>query len=339
MKHYKKTFTRDNGLIIQEVWSYAFGKDVKNAVGEKSPFEPVNIYYVNDGVSEIWDCVEAHDWFMNKILELNNKNSEFFDKCMEEYGLLLKKLEDYKIKGLFDSVEELKEFIEFLRRGSELFVVMYYSAINDKMPEEIYKRANKMRVEDVFYDECEKIIKRSIVKLFPHTKDCELVVTINDLDSIPIRDILEKRMENSVFIPGVVFEIINLKDYLKEHSDYVFLFDKISKETQEKGIIRGSIAFKGYAKGIVRILKRKIQVSELKEGEIIVSPMTTPDFIPAMEKAAAFITDEGGTLCHAAIVARELEKPCIIGTKVASQVLKNGDLVEVDANKGIVRKL
>ena len=71
----------------------------------------------------------------------------------------------------------------------------------------------------------------------------------------------------------------------------------------------------------------------------MVATMTFPNFIPAMEKAAAFVTDEGGILCHAAIVAREMKKPCIIGTKIATQVLKDGELVEVDANKGIVRKL
>ena len=65
--------------------------------------------------------------------------------------------------------------------------------------------------------------------------------------------------------------------------------------------------------------------------------MTTPDFVPAMRKAAAIITNEGGITCHAAIVSRELGKPCITGTKIASKVLKDGDMVEVDAEKGIVR--
>lgn len=67
--------------------------------------------------------------------------------------------------------------------------------------------------------------------------------------------------------------------------------------------------------------------------------MTFPNFIPAMEKASAFVTDEGGILCHAAIVSREMRKPCIIGTKIATKIFKDGDLVEVDANKGTVKKL
>ena len=67
--------------------------------------------------------------------------------------------------------------------------------------------------------------------------------------------------------------------------------------------------------------------------------MTTPWYLPAMKKAAGFITDEGGLLCHAAIVSREMNKPCIIGTKIATKVLKDGDLVEVDANNGVVKIL
>lgn len=67
--------------------------------------------------------------------------------------------------------------------------------------------------------------------------------------------------------------------------------------------------------------------------------MTNPDYVPAMRKASAFITDEGGILCHAAIVSREMKKPCIVGTKFATQILKDGDLVEVDADIGTVKIL
>ena len=101
--------------------------------------------------------------------------------------------------------------------------------------------------------------------------------------------------------------------------------------------IRGKTAFVGKAKGIIRVLKNHKEVAKVKEGDIIVVNMTTPDFIFAMEKAAAFITDEGGITCHASIIAREMRKPCIIGTGVATKVLKDGDIAEVDATKGIIR--
>lgn len=81
------------------------------------------------------------------------------------------------------------------------------------------------------------------------------------------------------------------------------------------------------------------RIYEFPEGKILVAGQTVPQFMPALRKAKAIITDEGGMLCHAAIVSRELGIPCIVGTKIATQVLKDGDLVEVDADHGIVRKI
>ena len=76
---------------------------------------------------------------------------------------------------------------------------------------------------------------------------------------------------------------------------------------------------------------------KLNRGDILVTTMTSVDFVPVMEKAGAFVTNEGGITSHASIVAREMNKPCIIGTQNATQVLRDGDLVEVDADKGIVK--
>ncbi len=76
-----------------------------------------------------------------------------------------------------------------------------------------------------------------------------------------------------------------------------------------------------------------------KIGDILLSQATSPDLLPAMKKAAAIVTEQGGITSHAAIVSRELGIPCVIGTKIATKVLKDGDLVEVDANRGIVKKL
>jgi pyruvate,water dikinase len=67
--------------------------------------------------------------------------------------------------------------------------------------------------------------------------------------------------------------------------------------------------------------------------------MTTPEYVPIMKMASAIVTDEGGISCHAAIVSRELKIPCVIGTKNATKVLKTGDEIEVDAEKGIVKIL
>ncbi|MBI4093197.1 MAG: hypothetical protein HY420_04710, partial [Candidatus Kerfeldbacteria bacterium] len=74
----------------------------------------------------------------------------------------------------------------------------------------------------------------------------------------------------------------------------------------------------------------------LKWGEIT---STKPEYVPAMKRAAAVITNEGGITSHAAIVSREFRIPCVVGTKIATKIFKNGDLLEVDARKGIVKKI
>lgn len=113
----------------------------------------------------------------------------------------------------------------------------------------------------------------------------------------------------------------------------------VSKKQMDVRKIKGYAAFRGVARGKVKILRLVKDAQKIKKGDILVTAMTDPRYVPAMKRATAFVTDEGGITCHAAIVAREMKKPCIIGTKIATQVLKDGDLVEVDADNGVVRIL
>lgn len=102
---------------------------------------------------------------------------------------------------------------------------------------------------------------------------------------------------------------------------------------------RGLSASTGKAIGHVKVVRSSTQIDKVKPGDILVAVMTRPDYIVAMKRAAAIVTNEGGITSHAAIVSRELGIPCIIGTKIATEVLKDGDLVEVDANNGFVKVL
>ena len=103
--------------------------------------------------------------------------------------------------------------------------------------------------------------------------------------------------------------------------------------------IKGTIGSKGKAIGKAVIVQTKHDLRRVFPGAIMVAVTTNPDFVPAMQKCAAIVTDEGGLTCHAAIVSRELHKPCIVGTKTATKVFNEGELIEVDATKGVVSKL
>ncbi len=129
--------------------------------------------------------------------------------------------------------------------------------------------------------------------------------------------------------------------FLCYRGEGVFLREQMfnSSEKSEMGLIRGVTAHRGIVRGPVKVVCHVSELPKVAPGDVLVAPMTFPSFIVAMQKAAAFVTDEGGMTCHAAIVAREMGKPCVVGTGCATKVLKDGDVVEVDAEKGVVRRV
>ncbi|HBU07377.1 MAG TPA: hypothetical protein DEB09_04835 [Candidatus Magasanikbacteria bacterium] len=149
--------------------------------------------------------------------------------------------------------------------------------------------------------------------------------------------LLNKKIVDDVALPSLVYGESGEVCFL--YGDEVsMLKDKIMKKTSG-GEIRGVVACKGIACGRVRLVEPHVLNQQFEEGEILVTRMTTPDLMSIIKKALAIVTNEGGVTCHAAIISRELNKPCIIGTKIATDALKDGDIVEVDANNGIIRKL
>ena len=128
------------------------------------------------------------------------------------------------------------------------------------------------------------------------------------------------------------FEIITGKPKIKQN--------RLSDNTP----IRGQVANPGLARGRVKVVKEKLSglnlkdLSKVQKGDILVATSTSPDMMTAIKKVAAIVTDVGGLLSHAAIVSRELNIPCIVGTNIATRILKDGDIIEVDAQKGFIQK-
>ena len=329
---FTKEFTRDNSLIIQEVWYRAHLIDVfKN----KNPYIPPIIFYLNNGVVEVWHNKKALKWYKNNLLKKNKEDKDFVNKSVKRYELILNRLNNSFHRKYLDSVKDLKEFIQLVDKGTKYFLIFYYSVTDKRTPVVIKKKAKKVREADTYYDDCNRVIKNTLSYLFPKMRGLEISITRKDLDSLPTVKVFKSRWQNCVMIPDSILKVIDLKLFLKKHKNYKFRFHRV----ESKNLIKGQVAYKGIAKGRVKIIKREEQIKNVKNRDILVSPMTLNKFIPAMKKAVAFVTDEGGTMCHAAIIAREMKIPCIVGTKIATQVLKDGDRVEVDANRGIVRKL
>ncbi len=159
----------------------------------------------------------------------------------------------------------------------------------------------------------------------------ELIEILEKKKKIPKN--LESRRKHSLFI-------INGEDYniLLEDEVEKFLEENVLKN-EVKGIkkIKGQTANPGRVKGKIKLVFGPQHNNKVDYGDVLVSTATSPQLLPAMKKASAFVTDLGGITSHAAIVSRELNKPCVVGTKNATQILEDGMEVEVDADKGIVR--
>lgn len=103
-------------------------------------------------------------------------------------------------------------------------------------------------------------------------------------------------------------------------------------------LLKGIAASLGLASGPVKIIHSPSEIDKILEGEVLVTEKTSPDFVPAMKRAVAIVTETGGQTSHAAIVSRELGIPCVVGTGTATHVLKNSQIISIDGAKGLVYK-
>ena len=169
-----------------------------------------------------------------------------------------------------------------------------------------------------------------IAKRIEIEKENILCLTLDEI--LNIENLSKKEIEQKInerkngFSGGISENKFKIKEFIKPEEN----IDVTQK-------VKGQVAYKGIVRGKVKIVCSPKEQHKLEKGEILVTHMTTPDFLPCMERAAAFITDEGGITCHAAIVAREMKKPCIMGTRYGTSLLRDGDYVEVDAEQGIVK--
>jgi len=117
------------------------------------------------------------------------------------------------------------------------------------------------------------------------------------------------------------------------------IYEEYEVKTESKPLATGIAVGNKIGQGNIHIIPNVKQIAQFKKGEVLVTTMTDPDWVPIMRIAGAIVTDEGTKTCHAAIVSRELGTPCIVGTKNASKTLKNGKMVTVDCTQGLEGKV
>lgn len=320
---------RADGKAFKEIIEIL--KDVTRYIWLAHGLEEIYMDRLRNGVPKYWkgdvelfigDICLPNKKTAHAIFEDKLRLAKDLKKVVEEFGWL-------RVRDGFEkpfSIDELREIQEKVKKGKKK------SAKKVKIPKEIKDLVQKVKElvyyrtfrTDVFYELL--FLSRPIIEGYGKS----LGLKFNEMRNCSTADLIEGKIKT---YPEVV-TIAQYKD------DYAFFEEDVvdgQKETFKE--IKGSIAFMGLAKGIVRIVKSVNDLPNIKEGDILVTNMTTPNYLAGMKRAIAFVTDEGGITCHAAIIAREMKKPCIIGTRIATKVLKDGDSVEVDANKGIVKIL
>ena len=334
--HLTKEYERDVSLVVEGLWAQKLALSVVDHLKLELPYKPMSVFYATGENLQTWENEKAIQWYRDRLLEENRKGPEFIKKIISNYEVLLEQIEVYWKNGPITDVSKLIAYKKLVEKASELFSLWYYPVSDDRTPQNVKDLLVDLRTDDAFFGRNDVFIKGCAGLRGVKPESAGLIFP-EEFPNIPDNKILEKRSRGTVLVDGTDNIVISLKEFASKHPEYIFegLFDSVSSAKE----VRGQSAYKGRATGKVRVIKNKIQMKDMQKGEILVSPMTTPDFLPAMKKASAFVTDEGGIVCHAAIVAREMKKPCIVGTKIATKVFKDGDMVEVDAEKGIVRIL
>ena len=299
---------------------------------------------------------------------------KYFDNVYLKLKLLLKKLSKYKSVEIKNE-NALKEFNIYSDLLYEFCVLYkYLESPFQQATEEILlnrfnnqdqlievlssrKSAKSFKLNSMEKHCLDSLLKLGYIKLQIHDNAVMFIGGMENIakylankHSISINQALTLRKEE--FISSLKgrkpdIELINQRlngfILLKRNNKWLCLSGERYKEWKKKikgtqsSKIQGQVAYKGKARGRVIIFQGWTGTIKVPKGSIFVTGMTNPQMVPYLRNASAIVTDEGGLTCHAAIVSREFKIPCIVGTGNATQILKDGDLVEVDAGKGVVK--
>jgi len=272
--------------------------------------------------------------FAKKYCSALKKNTDILLPLMEKLQKKIPTPAEYK--QFFAAFDRHLAFHVFVKKTTDFLTA---EALKKLMP--IFQDARLY--SEKIYSESEKFF-RNVMKLIAKKEKYEAddltCLTREEFENylktgkLPDKSELKKRFEASVlyFEKDNVFLAVGT---IADEVDNVIALQAKSNKNDIKGIT----AYPGKITGMARIILDPFSNNIFNENDILVTGMTRPEFMPFIKKCSAIVTDVGGILCHAAITARELKIPCVVGTAVASKIFQDGDLLEVDATKGIVKTL
>jgi phosphohistidine swiveling domain-containing protein len=336
-QQYVKILSRDFCLLSVETWVRGESTNQKGWTKEQQPFLPYIVAEHTDDTVHFYYDLEGVGWIQNLVATMAHTDKDFIpslEKTVLEKISFIRPI--YEKEEAID-LSDLKRFLIELEAGYPWFEAMWWFFQMDDESKvkglDLENLAKVRSMTDKLCNSSDTVIRKSLRKLYPQLGDLSSVLITEEINSgiTPPEKILEERYDHYFFAENRLFTGI-AKSIVEEELGVHFEPETIKKVRQ----LSGSPAYQGIVRGFVRRIMGHKQIAEMRVGEILISPMTIPDFIPAIKKAAAIVTDEGGVLSHAAIVAREFEIPTVVGTSIASKRLKDGDIVEVNATEGKV---
>lgn len=335
---FKKSYTRDTTLIIQQLWFKALTVGAKQRFGiDASSKGLFGVDYINDGAIEIWENNSAKAFIKENLAKKSFTENKVILEFLNEYEAKLADFGPIWKTGFVEEIDKLSDFVNFVDEWVIGDLVISYLPGMDNVEKTVKEISLQLRESDHYFAYNDSVLRQSLQKIYPNLSSYVTCIQVEEIKQPPSLEECQKRYNHFISTSDGYFAIETLQDFHNSHKEFVFEEDVSSFDRAE--IIKGRIAEKGKVRGVVKIIRRIIDLDKIETGDVIVSPMTTPALIAAIKKVSAIITDEGGVACHAAIIAREMKKPCVTSTKIATKVLKDGDLVEVDANNGIVKVL
>lgn len=337
-----KLFTRERPLFYYYAFPDADRAGVQKYLGKD--VEDILFIVQPQGVpGEVWYPQQAFDEISTYALEKINGDKELREKICRDLDAAWEQISPYFLLGKdIETQEESYVYYQYIIDFWAALNTFFFTLVdNSQLHPEFAAKLKSIRDTTQEYTAAmsEKFVS-FFEKKFPEYSHVSYYITPKEARDVRAGDMkmlrtLEERAKIGCFVYRDALYL--LSDLEKVADKYNFLLQQEEVVNQNITEIYGQVAYKGKITGTVKCISVRSDLAKVEAGDILVSPITDANFVPAMQRAAAFVTDEGGVMCHAAIVAREMKKPCIIGTKIATQVLKDGDLVEVDADNGIVR--
>lgn len=279
------------------------------------------------------------------------------NKHIPEYRLELQAVYNTQDDQMSNSEKVIESLLEVNRISEDmyvrfgLFIDEAFSVSDESTMQKLQEI--RMKMDDVgvnyLYKAYDKIFK-ALTDTFKIDKDIVMNATTDEIIRMVRGDLKNIESLRDRAIAYVLYKnkiSVHYGEEAKAIYQYLLNQDpdkKLLGCAKKSNEIRGLVGHKGKVRGKVVKLsatdyhdKQKLEELLSYEPFILIAPMTVPELVPYFKNALAFVTDEGGITCHAAIIARELNKPCVTGTRIATQTLKDGDMVEVDADRGVVK--